>query len=473
MNDKQYRMMTQVAVKERWLRLPNASEDEENSKFKTCNLLMKYNQTMSEETMSKIIMEARSAPIGKDNDLIDFRAFMTIGENAHRVGPNIPEDFAQMAPPISRGIFDEIFNKEQRTGYISYETGRSITSNVRAMADALRPHSILFPDYACQTNIPINNPNGLHAAVLHGYTIEGDGLHLPVEALYNYDILAGSPSEQSGSKLGLYMVMGPGNDVLCGETIGNGRGYERQVALDPTFTMGVRRVKKNTTTIVPVYDQKVGVCFYLAKEKETHHKVASDLINVCKYNTRSRVADRMSKDLAVIKLGSLLLDQERSHSEIYTQNGVQTVILHNFNFTPDRNWSVFPFVYKKEDFSVNEEADINSVPAPTDDYSADFYAEGAQMYAQQEEDDDDEEQNNYNPMLKLIGEASSGVQKSAETVYTAMPDVQEPKKGKTVEKALSKMRYGGSITGRESKPKSKVKQVGGPSTSKALDLNAL
>lgn len=477
---KQYRMMTQVNIKVKWLRLSQTSENEENNKYKTCNLLMRYNQEMSSETLSKLTIESRSSPIGKDNDIIDFRSFMMVGEMAHSLGKNKPIEIGQMIPPISHAIFDEIFNNTQRREYISYESMRPVTSNVRAMANHLLPHSIVFPDYLTRENLPVNNVNSMHAALLHGYTIDGDGLHLPTHALYNYDLLDGSPSEQSGSVLGLYMVMGPGNDLLCGENIGTRGGMDKANPLHAKFTTKLRTVQDAAKKPYVVGDQKVAVCFYLAREKETHDAVADDLIRVCKAHTQSRLTDMQSKDLAVIKLGTMLLDNERSHSVNYTSDGVQVVVLNSFRFAPDLRWKVYPFSYSKNDRNLSDGQVVNQASLQnTHDYSgvSVFNTTPQQLYSERERDDgagpsgvanytmqkrDDgaglSSVANYTmPMQELLGVAGSDKMDGdmyGKVVYTAMP---EEGSEKTLSKALTKMKY----SGKESKgAKSKVKGSG-------------
>ena len=348
------RSLTNVHVKERWLRMPK-TEEGVNDKFRECNLLMRYKNTMNDATLNDLILSSHTSPIGKDDDIIDFRCFLQIGEYAHKVGPNKEKDMNNMLAPVAHAIFSEIFNFTQRTEYIDFKTSRPMISNVRAMADSLHPAYIVFPNDE-GGSIAANAPgrNTLHKALDHGYLPAFHSLVLPIDYIYNFDFLenVGMLGEDIGSTLNLYMVLGPGDELHTGRNMGRYRTMQK-MASQVKFTTGGRGIQVGGG-VKTVHDQQVAVCFYLSKEKESVIKVAEELIEVCKSNTKSRIPDKMFKELAIIKLGSMVYNSADNFRTEFNNTGGESVHFEQFCFDPLTKWKFFPFYYKSTDFNVDD-----------------------------------------------------------------------------------------------------------------------
>nr|DBA11775.1 TPA_asm: ORF74 [Malaco herpesvirus 1] len=345
------RSFSSVNIKEKWLKLPK-SQPAMNDYFKSCNILMRYMRTLDETLLNELILSSQTVPVGRDDDLIDFRSFTQICDHTHQLGPNKPNDMNERIAPYAHAVFNDIFNFNQRTEYVDLETSRPVTSALRAITESLKPAYIVYNNDIGST-VPIKYSGGsntIYKALDGGYAPFRHPLVLPVDAIYNYDMLNGDDmmGQPHGANLGVYMVMGPGDELLTGRNIGKYSGHTEVSSLG-NYTTGVRKMENLAGQHdEKMYDQKLSVCFYITREKETSYGIADELIDVCKTNSKSRVLEKQYKELAVIKLGSIIYNG--TPFQTHFEGGSESVLLEHFNFNSANQWEVFPFYYNENEF---------------------------------------------------------------------------------------------------------------------------
>lgn len=398
--------VTNVSIKHGWLNLPKTKAGN-HEKFEFCNLLMRYTQDLTEETKNDLLLSSQTPSINKDDEIIDFRSFMYIGEHADRLGPNIPADVNEMMSNVARSMHAEIFTRDQRTEYVDTKTSRKITDNVSAIANVFRPGLVVLTNTTSDSlNFNTGSNIAFYRAVDRGFMPFGQYLSLPVDFIYNFDYLQNNRmrNERSGSMLPLFMVIGPSDELLSGRSIGR-MSHSDKAGLSAVYTIAVREIKDMDGEQVKVADQAVATCFYVGKEKESPDNVANELITVCKQNTRSRIGDKMYKELAVIRIGSI--PHFGNQPRVEQTNQGESVLLEQFKFESHHNWKTYSFFYSKTDSNyTGHENSFEEMRLRRESYS--FWSDLHQEAIMEEEEEEDLPVEPGRPVVSTEQQAAAG-----------------------------------------------------------------
>ena len=237
--------------------------------------------------------------------------------------------------PLPALFFTNMFTDTIRRRYLEDgELQIPYRSPVTVFTDTFTPYGLLV-DRVMTTNKMMDTKD----VIVRGHTNEvADGmLSIPLQQTYFYNRLFTSASGQ----LPVYYVIGPYNDILRGDDIGDGPIERRLNLTTVSRKRAIGTMFSPDTTVV--VDHALCGCYYIGHEGETEYGVLQHIKDVCvEMSTTGPHLSLQHKEIACIRLGYAIA----GHEPVITDESVN-IKFYNVNIG---QWATKVFFESDNDY---------------------------------------------------------------------------------------------------------------------------
>lgn len=306
-----------------------------------CNLLFTarvFRTGNNREALARAMMAtgAKESGTGVNVDAVDLGSIQSVLDQLDTRGI---EHSSNVLGPMAEQLFRTV--TANGTRYLDVATSMPDKSPLAALIEAVKPlGAVKTTGLDGMTKLP--QMNRYWCKTLRHGTVSGLDdmpLRLPVERVFGEEI---GYQPCPGNRVVLYLAIGPGNELLCGD--------DRPLveASEPTQLMKARVIRgadadAGRRAASVIYDQKLTCAFVFAAVGTSKRAVAEQLATKCRAYTKcgDQVARRFV-DLALVRLAVV-----PTRRDSFTRDG-STMLVHNYHLCPANEWYYLPFEYEAE-----------------------------------------------------------------------------------------------------------------------------
>jgi len=270
-----------------------------------CNLVMSTRNVNVPKIFKQAGVKAGASGSGASQTFLNFASLQDILTELGNIGPNKRE---HVLGPLSSLLFDEVtldLLDDYLNGELYIPMGNTA---IQRLTEIVKPSGIMSTSEKTGNYVP-GLFNYTNETLISGDMPYGDfKLHLPTEKCLNLNKIKGALSSPiTGTRLCLYMCIGPADEVLCGAAEENLSHRNKSTV---TTLVGRRTGRGNEE----VRDQPYTLLFYFANANMRERGVLEELSTRClRYNKVDHLGP-FYREVAVIRIG--FLRSERAIVEI-------------------------------------------------------------------------------------------------------------------------------------------------------------
>lgn len=334
---------------------PNAPTYDCGDNFVTaiqrCNLLFQvsaFDVDNENKLREKLALSSQDAGINVNVDCMDYASLETVLREFQNLGPH---HRPLVLSPLAEFLHSEC--TRYRRDYISVEKSWAQQSPLQCLIRCVTPRGMMSTADNTWTKVPMMER---HRSLILTRGKAHEGNKHKIEMVLPAHRVFGKLRHEPQS---LYLVIGPGDELLCGSDCMAGYGNDSTRGSEADMLVKCRILNQARDKIV--YDQQYTSMFFIAPQQWTDQAVAEVMASKCRQYTQcDDLAPLRIMDVAVLRLATL---PATSGGLMQKHDQPNSVVIRHYDFYPG-TWFYLSFPYSAMDQITLRQDRKGATPLP-------------------------------------------------------------------------------------------------------------